>query len=59
MNVANTHAPLLEKRVRGNPCSWLTGEIKREIRQRNYLLREAKQSHVTEDWLAYKSIGTV
>jgi hypothetical protein len=45
----------LEKRVRGNPCPWLTVEIKRDIRQRNYLLRKAKQSHTTEDWLAYKS----
>ena len=29
MDVANLHAPLLEKRVRGNPCPWSTGEIKR------------------------------
>ncbi len=55
MDVANLHAPLMEKRVRGNPCPWLTGEIKRDIRQHNYLLRKAKQSLATEDWLAYKS----
>ena len=29
--VADLHAPLMEKRVRGKACPWLTGEIKRDI----------------------------
>ena len=53
--VADLHAPLMEKRVRGKACPWLTGEIKKDIRQRNYLLRKAKRSNTTEDWLIYKS----
>ena len=52
--VAHKHAPLLEKRVRGIACPWLTGEIKRGIRQRDYHLRKAKRSNATEDWSVYR-----
>ena len=45
--VADLHAPLMEKRVRGKACPWLTGEIKRDIRQRNYLMLKAKRSNMT------------
>lgn len=34
LQVADRHAPFIQKRVRGCDCPWITGQIKREIRQR-------------------------
>ena len=37
-------------------CPWMTGNIKRDIRQRDYLLKKARKTSRDEDWLAYKSM---
>ena len=35
--VADRHAPLIQKKVRGiDNCPWMTGKIKKDIRQRDY-----------------------
>ena len=55
--MADRHAPLIQKRVRGiDSCPWMTGQIKKDIRQRDYLLKKARKSSRDEDWLAYKSM---
>jgi hypothetical protein len=52
--VADRHAPLIQKRVRGlDNCPWLTGEIKRNIRQRDHLLKKAKKSNCVKNWANY------
>ena len=57
LKVADRHAPLLQKRVRGvDNCPWMTGQIKKDIRQRGYFLKKARKSSFDEDWLAYKSM---
>ena len=57
LEVADRHAPLIQKTVRGlNSCPWITGNIKKDIRQRDYLLKKARKTSRDEDWLAYKSI---
>ena len=57
LKVADRHAPLLQKRVRGvDNCPWMTGQIKKDIRQRDYFLKKARKSSRDEDWLAYKSM---
>ena len=57
LKVADHHAPLLQKRVRGvDNCPWMTGQIKKDIRQRDYFLKKARKSSRDEDWLAYKSM---
>ena len=39
LKVADRHAPLIQKRVRGVVnCPWMTGQIKKDIRQRDYFL---------------------
>ena len=58
LKVADRHAPLIQKRVRGVVnCPWITGQIKKDIRQRDYFLKKARKSSRNEDWLAYKSMG--
>ena len=57
LNVADRHPPLIQRRVRGiDNCPWMTGQIKKDIRQRDYFLKKARKSSRDEDWLAYKSM---
>ena len=56
LNVANYHAPIIHKRIRGlRNCPWITSQIKRCIQQRNYLLKKARKTNLDEDWLCYRS----
>ena len=34
LQVADRHAPFIQKRVRGRDCPWITGQIKREMSSR-------------------------
>ena len=45
---------ILAKKVRGLTCPWMNGSIKREIRQREFLLNKARRSNLDEDWSAYR-----
>ncbi len=46
VSVANNHAPLIQKRVRGiNNCPWMNNDIKRDMRQRDYFLKKAHKSN--------------
>ena len=57
LKVADRHVPLIQKRVRGvDNCPWMTGQIKKDIRQRDYFLKKTRKSSRDEDWLAYKSM---
>ena len=43
LRVANRHAPHIQKKVRGlDNCPWLTGDIKKNIRQRESFEEGAK-----------------
>jgi len=39
------HAPLLEKKVKGRLCPWLTKEVKRKMNLRDSLLRKARKTN--------------
>ena len=57
LKVADRHAPLIQKRVRGiDNCPRMTGQIKKNMRQRDYFLKKARKSSRDEDCLAYKSM---
>ena len=57
LTVADRHAPLIQKRVRGiDNCPRMTGQIKKNMRQRDYFLKKARKSSRDEDCLAYKSM---
>ena len=48
------HAPLIEKKVKGRLCPWLTQEVKREMNLRDGLLRKARRTNCELDWSSYK-----
>ncbi len=52
--IADKFAPRIKKKVRGNDCPWMNGEIKREIRQRDFLLKQARRTNRKEDWMLYR-----
>ena len=55
VTVADRHAPSITKRVRGiDNCPWMTGEIKRDIRQREYHLKKARKLNCNEYWASYR-----
>ena len=57
LKVADRHAPLIQKRVRGiDNCPRMTGQIKKNMRQRDYFLKKTRKSSRDEDCLAYKSM---
>ena len=44
LKVADCHVPLIQKRVRGvDNCPWLTGQIKKDIRQRDFLSKKGEK----------------
>ena len=55
MAVANQHAPIIEKKIRGIQTPWMTGHIKYVMHQRDYYLNKAKKSELQEDWKMYRS----
>ena len=52
----NTHAPMTKKTVKGKPIPWLTEEIKKQMNDRDGLLRKARKSKNTEHWKNYKAM---
>ena len=42
--VFNNHAPLIEKRVKGRHCPWLSNELRSYMNERDKAQRKAKKS---------------
>ena len=56
VSIANKHAPLITKRVKGRPCPWLTYDLKALMNTRDKLLRKARKSNHECDWSTYKRL---
>ena len=54
LKAINRHAPLIQKKVRGRECSWLTNSLRKAMRERDSLLKDARRSKCASDWAAYK-----
>ena len=51
VSVADRHAPIIQRRVRGiDNCPWLNKEIKSVMRQRDYFHSKARKTNDSEDW---------
>ena len=48
--VFETHAPHIEKRVKGRPCPWLDIDTKKLMNRRDQTLRKARKSKSNDDW---------
>ena len=53
-NIADSHAPLKKKRVRGNSVPWITPELKHNMFERDRLEKVASRSQSDTDWTRYK-----
>ena len=52
VSVADRHAPIIQRRVRGiDNCPWLNKEIKSDLRQRDYFRLKARKTNHSEDRL--------
>ena len=57
VSIANRHAPVIQKLVRGiDNCPWLNRDIKYDIRQRDYLVKKARKTNLSEDWKRYRCL---
>ena len=52
--IADSHAPLKKKRVRGNSVTWITPELKHNMFERDRLEKVASRSQSDTDWIRYK-----
>lgn len=48
------YAPPITKRIRGQPCPWLRNDTKREMIDRDRLLKRARKTNTENDWSMYK-----
>ena len=51
-----THAPLVNKKVRGQCCPWLTSDLKKLMNERDYYLKKARRSGSEIDWSTYRRL---
>ena len=55
LEVFQKHAPIINKRVRGKPCPWLTNDLKSKMNTRDQLLRKIRKIKLQFDINAYKA----
>ena len=46
LEVFQKHAPIINKRVRGKPCPWLTNDLKSKMNTRDKLLRKMRKTQL-------------
>ena len=55
VSVADRHAPIIQRRVRGiDNCPRLSKEIKSVIGQQDYFHSKARKTNHSEDWASYR-----
>ena len=54
--VFDRHAPVVEKKLKGKPCSWITAKTKKTMSRRDQVHRKAKKHGKPEDWQLYKRL---
>ena len=55
-SLVDKHAPLVERKVRGQDCPWLTNDIRENLKDRDYHLRKARKSNNDVDWAVYRKL---
>ena len=55
VSVADRHAPIIQRRVRGiDNCPWLNKEIKSVMRQRDYFHSKVRKTNNPWHWPSYR-----
>lgn len=55
-SVADNHAPIMTRRVRGKSLPWITPDIKRLMKQRDYHHKKAVKTNDESSWSKYKKL---
>ena len=50
----NKHTPIIQKKVHGRDCPWLTNNLRKAMFERDNLSKKARNSKSALDWAAYK-----
>ena len=56
VSVINIHAPIKQKLVRGKDCQWMTPEIQKTMKDRDYHLKKARQTGCELHWSTYRRL---
>jgi hypothetical protein len=56
IRIINKHAPIIQKRVKGRFCPWLSVELKTLMNNRDKLHRKARKTNTSFDWKLYTRI---
>ena len=51
----NKHAPIITKKVKGRHCPWLTTDVKKQMNNKDKLLRKARLTKSKGDFAMYKT----
>ena len=54
LNVFDSHAPKITKKIKGKPAPWLTSNVKCLMNERDKLLRKSRRSKLSSDIINYK-----
>ena len=50
----NQYAPFVTKQIKGKPSPWISKNLSKEMNTRDQLLRKARKTKKTADWISYK-----
>ena len=56
MDIADSHAPVRKRRVRGVPLPWVNTKIREMMQDRDYYHRKAVRSNSTHHWPEYRRL---
>ena len=54
LEIINKHAPLVQKKIRGRNCPWLTHNLRKAMNEGDYLLTKPRKTESALDWSIYK-----
>lgn len=54
--IFHTYAPLIEKRIKGRPCTWLNACVKKKMKNRYSISTKKSEEDHRTDWQAYKRL---
>ena len=56
LEVADDHAPVRKRRVKGNLLPWMNNKIRAEMQKRDYFHRKARKSNHSKHWSTYRKL---
>ena len=56
IEVADLHAPVKKRRVKGTPLSWMNNKINEAINDRDFRHRKAVKTNSTYHWTKYRRL---